>query len=190
MLVPAIHERKSWLIFLLAVLVGINFYFNFSFKLSLDERAKSIDRAFGRLLLPIQSLLSTGKILISDSATNLKDLSSAKEINLELRSQLDSQTLKLSSYDELRLENERLRALVDFRERFSRDTIAARVVGSDPSALFKTIIVNRGADDCTLGELHELVALFNNCAFFDEKFFNLRGDAYAVAENFIRFKCG
>ncbi len=146
MLVPAIHERKSWLIFLLMILIGINFYFNFSFKLSLEERANSIDRSFGKLLLPVQNLISAGKNLAMDSAGNLNELAQAKEINQSLRSELNEQALKLSHFEELRLENERLRAMVDFSEKFTRKTIPARVIGSDPSALFKTIIINRGSD--------------------------------------------
>lgn len=146
MLVPAIHERKSWLIFLLLVLIGINFYFNFSYKQSLEERARSIDRAFGRALLPAQFLVSSGKMLLVDSATGFKELAQAKEINQKLQAQINEQTQKLNIFEELRLENERLRALLDFKERFQYQGIAARVIGSDPGALSRTMILNRGSD--------------------------------------------
>jgi len=147
MLIPSIHERKTWLIFLLVLVVGGNFYFNFSFKQSLEERAISIDRVCGKILLPLQSLVATGKITVSDSALNLKELSQAKEINVDLLKRLHEQERHLKTLGELKLENERLRSIVSFREKFTYEVIAARIIGTDPSALFKTLIVNRGSED-------------------------------------------
>jgi len=147
MLIPSIHERKTWLIFLLVLVVGANFYFNFSFKQSLEERANSIDRVFGKILLPVQYLVATGKMTVSDSALNLKELSQAKEINVELLKRLDEQERQLKTLTEMQLENERLRSLVSFREKFRYEVIAARIIGTDPSALFKTLILNRGSSD-------------------------------------------
>lgn len=147
MLIPAIHERKSWLLFLLLLAIGANFYFNFSTELSLKERALSIDRAFGRLLFPIQWVVSTSKMKASDSLEHIQNLVAALEENQKLKTDLESQRMKLSQYEELRFENLRLQELLGFRAEIPDRIIAARVVGVDPSTFFSTLLLDRGSED-------------------------------------------
>lgn len=48
---------------------------------------------------------------------------------------------------ELALANERLRSLLQFREKNSPTMIAAEVIGQDPSSWFKSVTINRGEKD-------------------------------------------
>jgi rod shape-determining protein MreC len=48
---------------------------------------------------------------------------------------------------EMTAANERLRGLLQFKERFATPMIAAEVIGHDPSSWFKSVTVNRGERD-------------------------------------------
>ena len=48
---------------------------------------------------------------------------------------------------EMVLANERLRKLLQFREKMSTSTIAAEVIGQDPSSWFKSVTINKGERD-------------------------------------------
>jgi rod shape-determining protein MreC len=48
--------------------------------------------------------------------------------------------------DEVRLENERLRLLLDFKESQEIETLPARVVAEDASSWFRTIMIDKGGD--------------------------------------------
>jgi rod shape-determining protein MreC len=61
-----------------------------------------------------------------------------QEINLLL---LESQQLR-----EHFIENQRLKALLDFKQQFSYTMLPAEIIGRDPSSWFKTILVNRGTE--------------------------------------------
>lgn len=145
MLIPSIHERKTWLGFILAVLIGLNLYFNFSFDGALEERSSRIDQFFGRALLPAQWLIGLSKEAVLDSSTSLRDLAAAKEDNISLRKELTENRLRLLELERLQSENNRLRALLDFEELKKRNYLAARVQGKDPSLFFKSLVINRGA---------------------------------------------
>ena len=44
------------------------------------------------------------------------------------------------------LENQRLKALLDFKQQFSYHMLPAEIIGKDPASWFKTILVNRGTE--------------------------------------------
>ena len=48
---------------------------------------------------------------------------------------------------EMVLANERLRKLLQFREKMSPTMIAAEVIGQDPSSWFKSVTINKGERD-------------------------------------------
>lgn len=49
--------------------------------------------------------------------------------------------------EEALLANERLRNLLQFKEKFSTSIVAAEVIGQDPSAWFKSVTINKGERD-------------------------------------------
>ncbi len=49
--------------------------------------------------------------------------------------------------EEALLANERLRNLLQFREKFSTSIVAAEVIGQDPSSWFKSVTINKGERD-------------------------------------------
>lgn len=65
----------------------------------------------------------------------------------ELRERIRDLEGELVSVEELRLENERLRELLDYRNEQDNNLLLARVIGRDPSNWFQAIRLNRGAAD-------------------------------------------
>ncbi len=59
----------------------------------------------------------------------------------------ENRTLRavLTQSDEVRLENERLRLLLDFKETQEIDTLPARVIAEDASSWFRTVTIDKGS---------------------------------------------
>lgn len=147
MLIPSIHERKSWLGFILFFVVGLNLYFNFTYRGGLEERADWIDGVFGRLLMPIQFIVSVGQESAGQSVRSFAEMWGAIEKNQELQAQLRLQQTKLQQLENLKLENERLRQLLGFQENLPVQYLAAEVIGKDPSPFFQSVMLDRGSED-------------------------------------------
>jgi len=64
--------------------------------------------------------------------------------NTALQHELDFLGLENQQLREHFLENQRLKALLDFKQQFSYRMLPAEIIGRDPSSWFKTILINRG----------------------------------------------
>jgi rod shape-determining protein MreC len=72
--------------------------------------------------------------------------------NQILRSELNQASEKSNLWHETELANARLRNLLDFQKNIAEQIVAAEVIGKDPSAWFKTVIIDKGkADGLTRG---------------------------------------
>jgi rod shape-determining protein MreC len=65
--------------------------------------------------------------------------------NTQLRQQVEQMNGELLQLRAERSENERLRELLDFKEKSQYQTVMARVIARDPSLWFDTVIINRGS---------------------------------------------
>jgi rod shape-determining protein MreC len=72
----------------------------------------------------------------------------------------DNRTLQamLTLSDEVRLENERLRLLLDFKEAQEIDTLPARVIAEDASSWFRTVTIDKGSEQGVVEGLSVVVA--------------------------------
>jgi len=120
----------------------------------------------GRVVLPVVGPLQKS---VAQSVRFLKDiwgdyffLVSAAEENEHLKQALSLSIEKNNQLKELALSNQRLRNLLDFKKTVQWWSIAAEVVGKDPSPWFKTIIVDKGKSDGVVSGLpvvsHEGIA--------------------------------
>ena len=69
----------------------------------------------------------------------------AAEENDRLKKELAALKQRTVDRDELELANRRLKKLLEFKQNLDYPIVAAEVVGTDPSAQFKTVIINKGA---------------------------------------------
>ena len=74
------------------------------------------------------------------------DLVHAQNQSKALRKRLEDLNWELHQYKEERLENQRLRRLLDFKTRVATPMIPAQVVARDPSEWFETLIIDKGSD--------------------------------------------
>jgi len=79
-------------------------------------------------------------------------LVAAAKQNHVLSTQLNKAIQENNQWHETKLANSRLRNLLDFQKTISERVVAAEVIGKDPSAWFKTVIIDKGkADGLTKG---------------------------------------
>ena len=105
---------------------------------SSDFRVKTLDV----LRVPLR--------LISGSVYVLRDVANFREIRTEnkiLKANLANLETELLNLKEARLENERLKKLLDFKESDRRKFVPALVIARDPSGLNDTVIIDRGRKD-------------------------------------------
>ena len=70
-----------------------------------------------------------------------------RQDNLLLKKKIDLLKIENSKYQELLLANQRLQKLLNFQENTDEPLLPARVIGWDSSGLFKSIIIDKGAND-------------------------------------------
>jgi rod shape-determining protein MreC len=88
--------------------------------------------------------------IISGSVYVLRDVAGFRDMKMEnklLRENLSNLEKELLNLKEERLENERLRKLLDFKESERRKFVPALVIARDPSGMNDTVIIDRGRKD-------------------------------------------
>jgi len=95
----------------------------------------------------VQSPVTT----ISSAAYNyfgsISNLRSAQSENDLLKEQIQKLEVEKQGNQDLASENERLRGLLDLKEKSAYKVLTARIIGRDPSIWFDSSIVNRGSLD-------------------------------------------
>jgi rod shape-determining protein MreC len=67
--------------------------------------------------------------------------------NRLLRKEVGELSLRLGQFEELRNENKRLRALLQFKDSVGFDTVSAEVIARNPSDWESTFVINKGSSD-------------------------------------------
>lgn len=147
MLFPSVNTQKSWLVFVLIILVALNLFFNYSFQGSLEDRAKWLDSLFGRTLYPVQWVFNQSEEGIRSSGAKVGRLWSADKENQELKNKIALLELRVHDFEEVKGENARLQELLGFRPEPKRSFIPTRIVGRDVSQFFRTVEIDRGFED-------------------------------------------
>jgi len=76
--------------------------------------------------------------------TALHEIGSLRSENARLAAEVAALRQENAAMRPAAQENERLRALLGFKDQQLRQTVAARVIGRDPSVWFSTVLVDRG----------------------------------------------
>jgi rod shape-determining protein MreC len=143
-------SRKMVLIVGFIVLIAVNII-----GLSVTSRrstAFGIERIALSAIAPFQELVTRSLRFAGGIWRQYFYLVSVAGENQVLMQQLSQAVENKNQWHETELANVRLRDLIDFQRNISERVVAAEVIGKDPSAWFKTVIIDKGeADGLTKG---------------------------------------
>lgn len=139
-------SKKMVLIVGVVVLIAIN-----GIVLTVNTRRARPSYGLGRaslsLLGPFQEVVTHSVHFLRGIWANYFDLVSASMENDQLRKELNQALEDRNLYNEALLANIRYRNLLKFQQYMAEPTLAAEVIGRDPSPWFQTVIVNKGTGD-------------------------------------------
>ena len=95
----------------------------------------------------VQSPVTSVSAAVSGYFSSIANLRSAQDENTRLRQQVEELQLQIESSKGLTEENQRLKALLDFKDESKLKVLPARIIGRDPSIWFDSSIINRGSLD-------------------------------------------
>ncbi|NOX32936.1 MAG: rod shape-determining protein MreC [Deltaproteobacteria bacterium] len=136
----------------LLIVVGVALFIAINFTvITMSSReslpVSGIERITISLISPIQkSVTRTIRFTRNIWDTYFISVLAVKE-NIELKRQLGKAIEIKNRYEELELENTRLKKFVNFTDSVSDTYIAAQIIARDPSPWFKTIMIDKGAGD-------------------------------------------
>ena len=99
------------------------------------------------VLRPVLETQDQVSIVIKTHVQSVREWPKLREQNRELEERLASLNTDLINARELKEENKRLQTLLDLKQKSEFKTIAARVIGRDPSHWSFFIMLNRGTKD-------------------------------------------
>jgi rod shape-determining protein MreC len=126
-------------LFFLLVLAMISYHIRYPGNPGLARRAVL------EIIAPVQSVLVASVRAVRNAWADYLHLVGLREENRELNKKIDDLTAQLAEYRESYLEAQRLQALLDLRKERKTPSVAARVVDQSQTALFKTILLNKGS---------------------------------------------
>lgn len=106
------------------------------------------EQAATSLLSPLQGVLTDTGNFTRRTISKVEEISVVYEQNQALKEELAQLRLQKVELQEIAAENERLRALLNYKTRAVQfDLITAQVVARDPSNWSEGLVINRGSDD-------------------------------------------
>ncbi len=118
---------------------------------SLNLRRRDTTSSFEKVVLTVTSPVSGLITVVNDAIFGLWDgylfLTKVKEENRRLLQTIKVQNERLIRGNEALLENERLRSLLEMKARLPGVPVAVSVIAEEVTPWFRTVVVNRGAQD-------------------------------------------
>jgi rod shape-determining protein MreC len=99
------------------------------------------------LTAPFQKLITETFNLTKQFWHNYFYLVNLRQENQELRRRIDALRLQNSRYRERLATHQRLQELLHFEESLQHPTMAAQVIGLDPTGWFRSVIIDKGKND-------------------------------------------
>ncbi len=149
-------RRYRFIILMVIFLVGALTIF------SINANRNPQETISGRLVLeltgPVQKAVSSVGSFLGEIWDSYFALVQAARHNEEMQREIYQLRQDLAGYEELKLENKRLQELLHLQTATAAPQLAARVVGWDASAHFRTAIIDKGSDHGVLAQM----AVINN----------------------------
>ncbi len=108
------------------------------------RQLSGIEKLYRELVSPIHKGLAIVSGGIVDTVNYFKELKNAATEVEKLRDELTKIQLELEKAKEIALENQRLQELVGFKKQAEYELMPTRVIGRDPRAWLKTIVIDKG----------------------------------------------
>ena len=106
-----------------------------------------VENALFQMLRPFQMFVTNVHHSVNEYWSLLTNLKKIKTDIKMLKRRVGDLEFQLSDYNQIKLENERLRKLLAFKELVPFQTIGASVIGMTPNNWVQDLIINRGAAD-------------------------------------------
>lgn len=138
--VPTKNRNKTiTLLLLLVLLLGV-------IQLTSDRHNISVvEEVLLTVVAPVQGVFQRFTRSVEGLLATVQNYQVLLEENARLHNELAAALTLEAQLNELRQENNRLRAMVGFQERSEYELIAANVVARDPSTWFHTMTINKGS---------------------------------------------
>ena len=95
----------------------------------------------------VQSPVTTVSFGVNNYFQSFATLRTAQSENDVLKQRVQELEVSVQNKESLSIENERLKSLLELKERAGYKILPAKIIGRDPSAWFDTSIINRGSLD-------------------------------------------
>lgn len=121
-----------------------------AFITSKDRTVTWVESAIGTVTTPIQTFTQTASNAIVKAVRELFNTTDADKENAALKAQLEELSVKVESYEELRLEKERLQELLNYAQKDPiKDTeyVTATVIAKSNSKWFDFFTLNAGRNN-------------------------------------------
>lgn len=139
-------SKKTLIIIGIIILVSFNIVF-----LSVSSKHRYPAYSAGQIVLnlvsPFQDIMTNTMRFAKNLWRGYFFLVSTERENDNLKRELSRHIQKSNEYHEIELSNIRLRSLLEFRQTVAAQTVAAEVIGVDPSPWYRTIVINKGKSD-------------------------------------------
>lgn len=130
-----------FVVLIVLVFLAFTFYYREGAKGLVHQVQTSLSAAFSYILTPF-SWTRDKFVAVKEEIVTYNSL---KRRNKELEEENKKLKEKITYYYELEKENQRLKGLLDLKERFAHRTVAAKVIGYSPREDEEVIIINRGS---------------------------------------------
>ena len=139
---PVSWTRTLYL-FVALVLVSLGLIF-----LSQGRQLQPVESVAGQVLTPIQLAVHDVTSAVGGWVDTLRRMNDLETENKKLRTALDSVTAENAQLQELKRENENLRAMLKFQSaRPEIEAVQAEVIGGDPTGTMEVLTLSKGAAD-------------------------------------------
>lgn len=108
------------------------------------ERLTFLEKIWRDATFPVQKAFSSVGKALKNSYTFVTSLTTAQSEVSRLEKELEETRMELERFAEIRLENERLKLLLGFKEESDQILVPSRVIGRDPRTWLRSIIVDKG----------------------------------------------
>ena len=118
------------------------------------------NKGIGLILSPFQNAVSWVGDKIIFVKTTVDDIMNVHEQNKALQAEVEELRAKNLAANEFEAENQRLRALLGYKESATQfDLVAARVIGREAATWSSTIVINRGSMDGIANDMAVVTAM-------------------------------